>query len=98
MAVCSERRSDGASEFLQRVLMQTHCANRAPCLAETDGNYKNQDWLITRGESQLLRLHGTDFCADAGESPANGYKLTMQKWWVPEPTLLVAFCLSTFPL
>ncbi|KAG7562822.1 hypothetical protein FFLO_01777 [Filobasidium floriforme] len=51
----------------------------APCEEKDGAAIQNQNWLIARGESQLLRLDGTEYCLHAGDTPANGNKVTMQR-------------------
>jgi hypothetical protein len=55
---------------------------RAPCEEKDGAAIQNQNWLVARGESQLLRLDGTEYCLHAGDTPANGNKVTVQRWYV----------------
>lgn len=59
-------------------MLKSHCS--APCVNDDDPGFKQQDWLIVRGDSNLLRLTGTEYCLTAGDSPSNGNKVYMQRW------------------
>jgi len=54
----------------------------SPCVNEDDENFQWQSWIVSRGENNLIRFEGTEYCLYAGNVPANGNKVTLQPWLV----------------
>ena len=54
-----------------------HRFDRSPCVNEDDEHFQWQSWIISRGENNLIRFEGTEYCLHAGDVPANGSKVTL---------------------